>query len=162
MGETEIKMGFFAVLRKHKVAIAVCAAVNTGSMLFGFDTGIAGAVIALGSFKSEFNLSLSPDEFAAASSNVVAVLNAGAFFGAFIPPLLGNHLGRKHMLALAGTWLMIGGILQTAAQGPTLGMVYAGRVVSGLGIGQVSNIAPVFAAECAPKELRGVMVGFGK
>lgn len=144
--------------RKHKAAFGVSSVVNIGSVLFGFDTGIAGGVVALSSFKEEFNLGGSATEYANASSNVVALLNAGAFFGALVPPFVTKFVGRKPLLAIAGLLFLLGGILQVAASGPTLGMVYAGRVVAGLGVGVISNVAPVFVAECAPKHFRGIMV----
>ncbi|KAI0377364.1 general substrate transporter [Hypomontagnella monticulosa] len=144
------------LLKKHRVAIGVAAIVNIGSILFGFDTGIAGGVVALGSFKEEFNLAASATEYANASSNVVALLNAGAFFGALIPPLMVRFVGRRSLLAVASFLFLLGGILQVVASGPALGMIYAGRVIAGLGVGVISNVAPVFVAECSPKELRGV------
>lgn len=152
-------MSLLATLRKHKAAFGVSSVVNIGSILFGFDTGIAGGVVALGSFKEEFNLAGSATEYANASSNVVALLNAGAFFGALVPPLVTEFIGRKSLLTIAGLLFLLGGILQVASSGPTLGMVYGGRVVAGLGVGMISNVAPVFVAECAPRFLRGVMVG---
>ncbi|EPE03514.1 sugar transporter [Ophiostoma piceae UAMH 11346] len=151
-------MSLVATLRKHRVAIGVSAAVNVSACLFGFDTGVAGGVVALNSFKSTFHLTTSKSAYADASSNVVTLLNAGAFFGALIPPLASHYIGRKQLLTLAGIIFLIGGVLQTAAQGPSLGMIYAGRVVAGLAVGLISNVAPVFAAECAPKELRGIMM----
>ncbi|XXG95264.1 hypothetical protein Hte_001525 [Hypoxylon texense] len=151
-------MPLLATLRKHKAAFGVSSVVNIGSILFGFDTGIAGGVVALGSFKEEFNLAGSATEYANASSNVVALLNAGAFFGALVPPLVTKFIGRKPLLAIAGLLFLLGGILQVASSGPTLGMVYGGRVVAGLGVGMISNVAPVFVAECAPRHLRGIMI----
>jgi MFS family permease len=131
---------------------------NVGSCLFGFDTGVAGGVVALKSFKNDFNLASSTAVYAEASSNIIALLNAGAFFGTFIPPMLNTYLGRKKLLALAGAFFLVGGILQVAASGPTLALIYAGRIVAGLGVGMISNVAPVFVAEAAPKHLRGIMV----
>ncbi|KAI8961341.1 general substrate transporter [Daldinia sp. FL1419] len=151
-------MSLLRALKKHRAAFAVSAAVNAGSVLFGFDTGIAGGVVALRSFKEEFNLVTSATEYANASSNVVALLNAGAFFGALLPPLIAKFVGRRFLLAIAGFLFLLGGILQVAASGPTLGTIYGGRVVAGLGVGIISNVAPVFVAECAPKDLRGVMM----
>lgn len=119
---------------------------------------MAGGVVALSSFKNEFNLASSTATYAAASSNIIALLNAGAFFGSFIPAILNKFFGRKIMLALAGAFFLLGGILQVAASGPTLSLMYAGRVVAGLGVGMISNVAPVFVAEAAPKHLRGIMV----
>lgn len=146
-----------AALREHKTAIAVSAAVNIGSILFGFDTGVAGGVVALASFKKEFLLE-EAHNYTNASSNIVSILNLGAFLGALIPPFTSKFAGRKPLLGLAGFSFMLGGVLQTAASGPTLGMIYGGRIVSGLGVGIISNVAPVFVAECAPKDLRGILV----
>lgn len=35
-------------------------------------------------------------------------------------------------------------------------MVYAGRFIAGLGIGQASVVAPVYLAEVSPKSVRGL------
>lgn len=40
-------MAILQTFKKHKAAFQVSAAVNIGSMLFGYDTGVAGAVVAL-------------------------------------------------------------------------------------------------------------------
>lgn len=36
-----------ALLSKHRGAVSVAAVANTASMLFGYDTGVAGSVVAL-------------------------------------------------------------------------------------------------------------------
>ena len=54
----------------------------------------------------------------------------------------------------------MGAILQTIAGGSRgLSYIYAGRVVSGLGIGAISAVAPAFVSECSPKEVRGRITG---
>ncbi|RDW76088.1 sugar transporter-2 [Coleophoma crateriformis] len=151
-------MAVLQTFKKHKGAFYVSAAVNVGSILFGFDTGVAGAIVALASFKKDFHLATDPTKLAYTSGNIVALLNAGAFFGAIVPALFSRWIGRRHLLAVAGGFFLLGGTLQTAAQAPSLAMIYAGRVLAGFGVGMISNTAPVFVAECAPKELRGVMM----
>lgn len=56
---------------------------------------------------------------------------------------------------------IIGAILQTVAEGPPhgLGLIYAGRVIAGAGIGGISSVAPAFVSECSPKEVRGRITG---
>ena len=88
----------------------------------------------------------------------MALLNAGAFFGSAVPAIISKWVGRRHQLFLAAFLVLIGGILQTATQIPHLSMLYGGRVVAGLGIGVLSSVCPVFVAECAPAELRGIMM----
>jgi len=39
--------GTLALLRKNKGAVLAAAVANTGSFLFGFDTGVAGSIIAV-------------------------------------------------------------------------------------------------------------------
>ncbi|KAK0102140.1 hypothetical protein ONS96_006104 [Cadophora gregata f. sp. sojae] len=152
-------MTFLSTLTKHKGAFSVSAAANIGSILFGFDTGVAGGVVALQSFKTDFHLSTTPKKLALTSGNIVALLNLGAFLGALLPALISHHLGRRHLLLIAGCFFLVGGILQTAAQPPSLSMIYGGRVLAGFGVGVVSTTAPVFVAECSPKKLRGIMMG---
>jgi MFS family permease len=55
----------------------------------------------------------------------------------------------------------VGAILATVANGPKhgLALIYAGRIISGLGIGGISAVAPAFVSECSPKEVRGRITG---
>lgn len=52
-------------------------------------------------------------------------------------------------------------ILTTVANSPSngLALIYSGRVVSGIGIGAISAVAPAFVSECSPKEVRGRITG---
>lgn len=61
-------------------------------------------------------------------------------------------------MGVAAFLMIVGGILQTAAQPPGLALIYGGRVISGFGVGMVSNLTPVYVAETAPKELRGFLM----
>jgi len=45
---------------------------------------------------------------------------------------------------------------QTGAQNPA--MLFAGRVIGGIGIGMFSMVIPLYQAEIAPPELRGSLV----
>jgi MFS family permease len=40
-----------------------------------------------------------------------------------------------------------------------LGYIYAGRIISGVGIGAISAVAPAYVAECSPKDVRGRITG---
>ncbi|RFU26579.1 hypothetical protein B7463_g9769, partial [Scytalidium lignicola] len=145
-------------LPKHRGAVLVAAVANTASLLFGYDTGVAGSVVSLRSFSTMFEFSTNAEKAASISSNIVALLNAGAFFGALAPAIFSRLIGRRPMMAIAASFMILGGILQTAAQPPSLSMIYGGRVISGFGVGMVSNLTPVYVAETAPKELRGMLM----
>ncbi|KAI0699622.1 general substrate transporter [Cerioporus squamosus] len=94
------------------------------------------------------------------NSNVVSVLQAGAFFGALGSAPLSAAIGRKWSLLIWSIVFAVGAILQTVAGGLRgLGYIYAGRVIAGIGIGAISAVAPAFVSECSPKEVRGRITG---
>ena len=56
--------------------------------------------------------------------------------------------------------LFLDQILQTVAgDSRGLGYIYSGRVISGIGIGAISAVAPAFVSECSPKQVRGRTTG---
>ncbi|CRG92442.1 putative quinate permease [Talaromyces islandicus] len=85
---------------------------------------------------------------------------AGAFFGAIFTYALGYFVGRKWILVVASAIFALGAGLQIGATGSTgLGIMYAGRVLSGLGTDVASNIIPIYISELAPPAIRGRLVG---
>jgi MFS family permease len=87
-------------------------------------------------------------------------LNSGAFFGALVPAFVSRYIGRKLLMTIAACFMLIGGTLQTSAQPPSISMIYGGRVISGFGVGIVSSLTPMYIAETAPKQLRGLLMSF--
>jgi len=136
-----------------------------GIILFGYDTGIAGGVVSQKYFAEQFGL-INPDGTVdtardnALSSNVVSVLQAGAFFGALGSAPVSSRIGRKFTLLAFTVIFAVGAILTTVAGGSRgIGYIYAGRIISGLGIGGISAVAPAFVSECSPKNVRGRITG---
>jgi MFS family permease len=122
-----------------------------------------GSVLALKAFKKDFGLPTDSSGFAdgknaSISSNVVSLLTAGCFFGAIAAAFLNERFGRRYSLIGFSVVFLIGAAIQTAAH-HEIGMIYAGRVIAGLGIGGMSSITPVFVSENAPPEVRGRIAG---
>ncbi|EGN97657.1 hypothetical protein SERLA73DRAFT_110983 [Serpula lacrymans var. lacrymans S7.3] len=136
-----------------------------GIVLFGYDTGIAGGVVSQPYFQTHFGLTnadgqVNQSKSNEVSSNVVSVLQAGAFFGALGSAPLSSWLGRRYTLVAFTVIFSVGAILTTVAGGSRgLGYIYGGRVVSGLGIGGISAVAPAYVSECSPKNVRGRITG---
>ncbi|KAH9474988.1 putative quinate permease [Psilocybe cubensis] len=139
-----------------------------GIVLFGYDTG---GVVSAPFFQQHFGL-IHPDgtkntgRVNAVSSNVVSVLQAGAFFGALGSAPISSKIGRRMTLFGFSIIFCVGAILTTVAH--NLGEIYAGRVISGVGVGAISAVAPAYVSECSPKDVRGritglfqIMVAFG-
>ncbi|KAI0681844.1 general substrate transporter [Earliella scabrosa] len=137
-----------------------------GIVLFGYDTGVGGGVVSQTYFQIHFGITdedgNNQDKRKAdnINSNVVSVLQAGAFFGALASAPLSAAIGRRWSLFIWTLVFSVGAILQTVSGGSRgLGYIYAGRVIAGLGIGAISAVAPAFVSECSPKEVRGRITG---
>ncbi|KAF2995439.1 Plasma membrane low glucose sensor [Neopestalotiopsis sp. 37M] len=143
-------------------AICIGMFVAFGGVLFGYDTGTIGGILAMpywqdlfstGYRNSSGHLDVSPDQ----SSAIVSILSAGTFFGALGSPLLADTMGRRLGLIGACIVFILGVILQTAAV--ALPLFLAGRFFAGLGVGLLSAIVPLYQSETAPKWIRGAIVG---
>lgn len=120
-------------------AIASC-----GSCMIGYTSAFIGTTVKLASFQVEFGLDkLSPSERNLISENIVSLFVAGAFFGALLTYCMSHFIGRKQCLAIGAATFSLGAGLQCGANGSHgLGILYAGRVFSGLGTG-VASVSPV-------------------
>ncbi|KAJ5832813.1 hypothetical protein N7474_001124 [Penicillium riverlandense] len=148
--------------KNYRVYILTSVA-YVGSLLFGYDTGVMGSVLALDSFKKDFGLPTESSGFAntknaAVSSNVVSLLTAGCFFGSIFAAFLNDRIGRRYSLMIFCMIFLVGAAIQVGAH-HEIGMIYGGRVVAGLGIGGMSSITPVFVSENCPPETRGRVAG---
>ncbi|KAG6836182.1 hypothetical protein H0H93_010551, partial [Arthromyces matolae] len=138
-----------------------------GILLFGYDTGVAGGVVAQPYFQREFGLvnddgTKNTERTNEVSSIVVSVLQAGAFFGALSSASISAKFGRRLTLLAFTLVFSLGAVLATSAHDRAhygLELIYAGRAISGFGIGGISAVAPAFVSECAPKEVRGKITG---
>jgi len=119
-----------------------------GGLLFGYDTGvISGAILFI---TKQFSLSASMEEI------VVSSVLAGAAVGAALGGALTDRFGRRKLIILAGIIFTISTIFTALA--PTVSLLIAGRIVSGLGIGIASFISPMYIAELVPAKVRGALV----
>jgi sugar porter (SP) family MFS transporter len=89
-------------------------------------------------------------------SLVTSILSAGTFFGAIIAGDVADFIGRRITIILGCMIFCVGGILQTASTG--LGVMVAGRLIAGLGVGFISAIVILYMSEIAPKKIRGAIV----
>jgi sugar porter (SP) family MFS transporter len=89
-------------------------------------------------------------------SLITSILSAGTFFGALFAGDLADWFGRRTTIIAGCIIFIIGVILQTASTG--LGLLVAGRLVAGVGVGFVSAIIILYMSEIAPKKVRGALV----
>ena len=93
---------------------------------------------------------------ASRKSLIVSILSAGTFFGALIAGDLADWYGRRTTIISGCGIFIIGVVLQTAAS--SLGLMVAGRLIAGFGIGFVSAVIVLYMSEIAPRKVRGAIV----
>ncbi|KAL4064671.1 general substrate transporter [Scleroderma yunnanense] len=139
--------------------------VYLGILLVGYDGAIAGSVVSQPFFETEFGLvnpngTINNPKDTEISSNVVSFFPLGALFGALGSAPASDWLGRRRTLVVFVVISFVGVILTTVAGGSRgINYVYAGRIVSGIGIGGMSAVSPTYVSECAPKSARGRITG---
>ncbi|EXF76051.1 quinate permease [Colletotrichum fioriniae PJ7] len=139
-----------------------CAIIASfASCTIGYDSAFIGTTLALPSFMEEFQFaSYSKDGLALLKSNIVSVYQAGAFFGSLFAYVSSYFLGRKKSLMLFTTIFLLGaGMMLGANRARGLGLILAGRVLAGIGVGGCSNMTPIYISELSPPAVRGRLVG---
>ncbi|RDW68273.1 hypothetical protein BP5796_08930 [Coleophoma crateriformis] len=142
-------------IRVYLLAIICCL----GSWVFGFPVGSIGGVIVLPSFQDDFHLpAVGSHAYNNVTSNIISLFQVGGLIGsmAMFPGM--KVLGRKFALAASAAVAVVGAVLQTFSHG-RLGMMYAGRLVTGIGAGCVTVVVPLYLAELSPPAVRGSIVG---
>ncbi|QRW23411.1 Sugar (and other) transporter [Rhizoctonia solani] len=125
-----------------------------------YDSAFIGGTIELLAFQAQFGLDqLSEDELAFTSSNIVSTYQAGCFFGCIAAFFIVETFGRRITLQCSSALFCLGAGLMLGAK-HSLGMIFLGRIVGGLGVGGVSLATPLYIAEIAPPSIRGQLVGF--
>ncbi|KAJ5537438.1 Major facilitator superfamily domain general substrate transporter [Penicillium frequentans] len=88
-------------------------------------------------------------------ANVSAMVQIGSVGGALFAFLVCDRIGRIWATRqLCVLWIV--GIAIFMGNHGSLGAVYAGRFIAGLGVGQTVVVAPVYLAEIAPASIRGL------
>lgn len=159
-------------------AYLIVAFAAFGGIFFGYDTGWMGGVLNMDYFIKQYTGHEYPDivfpglsskdpkvveyrnqKFSISSMNqslVTSILSAGTFFGAIIAGDIADFIGRRITIILGCAIFCVGGILETASTG--LGVMVAGRLIAGLGVGFISAIVILYMSEIAPKKVRGAVV----
>jgi len=117
-------------------------------LLFGYDQGVISGALPL--LQRDLDLTTLESEI------VTSWVTLGALFGALVAGGTADRIGRRWTAVGAGTLFAIGALIEAVAPGAWT--LTIGRVVTGLGVGFASVVAPLYAAEMAPKRLRGRFV----
>lgn len=133
-----------------------------GGMLFGWDIGAIGGVLAMPATQERYGyLDADPSHKTNQDQNIVSTLQAGCFAACLVTPWLTDRYGRRWCLVATGIITTVGVIFQTASSaGGNLALMFVGRFVAGLGVGAASMLTPLYVSECAPRAIRGGLTAF--
>ncbi|KAJ0117450.1 sugar transporter stl1 [Diaporthe amygdali] len=151
----------FYGLRGHSLNWAVGVIAGCDFLLFGYDQGVMGGILTLPIFLAQFpdiDPSAGPDSATRSTYQGIAVAsyNLGCFLGAVITIFIGNPLGRKKMIMLGTSIMLVGAALQASAY--TLPHFIVGRIITGLGNGGNTSTVPTWQSETSHAHKRGKLV----
>lgn len=129
----------------------------------GIDEGLIGTSVEQISWQRQFKMGdfseRSEDAEAELLGNITSMVQMGSIAGAIIAFAITDKIGRLWATRqLCLLWVLGIVIFLTAAQTGSIGQVYAGRFIAGMGIGQTTVVAPTYLAEIAPRFTRGFCV----
>ncbi|KAF2751724.1 general substrate transporter [Sporormia fimetaria CBS 119925] len=155
--------GPLALLQNLRVFGIACFAC-LGGLLYGYNQGVFSGVLTMPSFKSHMGSYIANPETLEWDPSkqgwLVAILELGAWFGCVYSGFLAEILSRKYAILVNVAIFILGVIVQcTAIVGNGHNAILGGRFVTGMGVGSLSMIVPMYNAEIAPPEIRGALVG---
>lgn len=123
---------------------------------FGYELALVGNILAIPGFLDRYGVATATGrEIPAHDQQVLnASTNVGIFVAAFTTGFISDAIGRRKVIFL-GCALCIAGIF-VQAWSTSIMMLFGGKLISTFGYGMGHALSPVFVAEIAPDELRGL------
>ncbi|KAH6873463.1 general substrate transporter [Thelonectria olida] len=133
-----------------------------GGMLFGWETGAIGGVLAMDATQERYGyVDFSKGAKTTQDQNIVSTLQCGCFLACLLTSWITDKFGRKWCLIGTGALTIIGVVFQAGSTGNgSLAIMYVGRFIAGLGVGAASSLVPLYVSECAPRAIRGGLIAF--
>lgn len=160
----------YAGLTGNSLLYAVVATATVGFSLFGYDQGLMSGIITSKQFNTEFPATKQADKndvhAGTIQGTVTSVYEVGAFFGALVSFFIGERMGRRKMMLIGGTIMIIGTIISVTSFGPGDSNGNVGgfvqfiisRVITGVGNGMNTATIPSWVAESSKAKNRGFLI----
>ncbi|KAA8568918.1 hypothetical protein EYC84_007895 [Monilinia fructicola] len=138
-------------LQGPSLVAAITSVCSSGFLLFGYDQGVMSGVVI-----SSYWLSSMGNPSTLMIGTITALYDVGAVFGAIAAAFTTEYLGRKRTLLLGTLIVMVGGIVMGTSYERIQFM--SARVITGIGIGYVTSVTPVYQSEISAAAQRGWQV----
>ncbi|OAA70438.1 General substrate transporter [Cordyceps fumosorosea ARSEF 2679] len=140
------------------VAAGFCA--SLGGLIFGYVSGEISGFFPMQDYAERFGQRNADGvyEFSAArQGTIVGLVSIGALIGALIAGKMADLLGRRLAISISAFFTCVGTVIEISSS--THWVQFAvGRLVTGLSIGSLSVVVPMYQSECSPAPIRGVIV----
>ncbi|KAA8910373.1 hypothetical protein TRICI_004171 [Trichomonascus ciferrii] len=133
--------------------IGVAAFSTIGGLLFGYDQGVVSGLLEMENFIYHFPRIYFDSNY---KGWFVSTFLLCAWLGSLINSPIADKIGRKHSIIVACIIFCIGCVFQTVAINDP--MIFAGRGVSGVAVGMLTMVVPMYISETAPPQIRGALV----
>ncbi|KAI1847853.1 hypothetical protein JX265_013919 [Neoarthrinium moseri] len=149
-----------AALVKNFKVFRIAAFACIGGVLYGYNQGMFSGVLAMPSFQAHMGEydPLDPNADQTKKGWLTAILELGAWIGTLLSGFLAEAISRKYGVLVAVVVFVVGVIIQATAQSGGPNVILAGRFVTGMGVGSLAMIVPIYNSEVAPPEVRGALV----
>lgn len=147
-------------ISKHLGAGFLCSLIGFGGFVFGWDTGTVGSFVNMPDFIQRFGQISGEGNPYLSKVRVglmIAIFNIGCAIGGVTLGRTGDLYGRKKGLMMTMVVYIVGIIIQIASVSSWV-QYFIGRIVSGLAVGSIAVLAPMFISETSPKAIRGTLV----
>ncbi|CAI4063779.1 hypothetical protein SKDZ_08G1420 [Saccharomyces kudriavzevii ZP591] len=137
-----------------------CLMVAFGGFVFGWDTGTISGFVRQTDFIRRFGSTRADGTSYLSDVRtglMVSIFNIGCAIGGIVLSRLGDMYGRKIGLMTVVVIYSVGIIIQIASIDKWY-QYFIGRIISGLGVGGITVLAPMLISEVSPKQLRGTLV----
>jgi MFS family permease len=138
-------------LRGPLLIAAITSVCSSGFLVFGYDQGVMSGVVI-----SDFWLSSMGHPSTLMVGTITALYDVGAVFGAIAAAFTADRLGRKHTLLLGAAIVIVGAVIMGSAF-ERIQFMFA-RVITGIGIGYITSVTPVYQSEISAAAQRGWQV----
>ncbi|OOQ88800.1 general alpha-glucoside permease [Penicillium brasilianum] len=158
MGDNQEKNG----LRVHWKSLAACSLISMSPFQYGVDFTMIGGFQAMVGFLKVFgepspNTSIGWNIPHERQQLISSLMTLGAFAGSCSAGPIATYIGRKTSLYLAVLLIYVANIVMMTTD--SIGGLYAGRLIIGIGNGFLMTFSQLYIQECSPARYRGLMLG---
>ncbi|KAJ3696064.1 hypothetical protein LUZ60_001441 [Juncus effusus] len=144
-----------------------CIVAATGGLIFGYDLGISGGVIAMDPFLKKFFPDVyrkekedkNTNQYCNFDSQLLTTFTSSLYLAALVASFFAatatRMFGRKWSMFGGGLVFLVGAALNGSAK--DVAMLIIGRILLGIGVGFANQSVPVYLSEMAPARLRGML-----